>query len=298
MSKRLSAFLLALVLILQIASTAFAHIKEGTNGHDQWISNVLFGSKTYKKTLEKSSDEYRALSALEYAVALCVDNENDSMLGELKKMRIHGLPDSYDEIKLPGGGHHRRNSHRGWNYNEYNDGYDSERLARKELLLQTVNDVFEFKSFAGTWSLFGISKDFGYDKQCEAFAEFLYYIHILTDIDGAGMDEGFSDMIKLADPHPGEDSPDIYMEIERLMPVIFASQINNTTYTGLMNDIKLQASEAREFRADNPDLKPVYSQYQKYAMSLLEKLSSKIPSLLKNEAFFNKVFFKAEEIAA
>lgn len=87
MIKRLVATILAVICLLHVAVTAYAHTKEGSNGHDQYMSWILFGSKTYKDTLPETSKEIKAIEALENAVALCIDQYNGSygpyLLGKL-----------------------------------------------------------------------------------------------------------------------------------------------------------------------------------------------------------------------
>lgn len=296
MIKRLVATILAVICLLHVAVTAYAHTKEGSNGHDQYMSWILFGSKTYKDTLPETSKEIKAIEALENAVALCIDQYNGSYEDELKElqaMRIHGLPDDISEINFRSNSHHRRYTHRGWNFSYPDDKGHWE--IRKTILLQTVNKVFGFQRFAGKWRFVLVDKDYGYDKQCEAFSTLIYYIHILADIPDSGMDEGYSDMIKLAVANPSENNPDIYYELLRVLPIVFESQKTDPAYTGLISDIKIQANNARTFVRNTPDIKSKYSKYQDYAKDLIEKLASKIPSLLKREPFFKNVFFAEEE---
>ena len=292
MIKRLIATLLAIVCLLLLTVTAYAHPKEGNNGHDQYMSWILFGSKTYKDTLPETSKEYKAIVALENAVALCIDQYNgfyEEELKELQAMHIHGLPDDISEIDYSSNSHHRRYTHMGWDHSYPIDKGHWE--IRKTILLQTVNKVFGFQRFAGKWRFVVVEKDYGYDEQCKAFARFIYYVHILADIPDSGMDEGYSDMIKLAVANPSENNPDIYYELLQVLPIVFSSQTTDPAYTGLVSDIKIQANDARAFVRNTPDIKSEYSTYQQYAKDLIEKLASKIPSLLKREPFFEKVFF-------
>lgn len=293
MIKRIVAALLAIVCLLLVTVTAYAHPKEGNDGHDQYMSWILFGSKTYKDTLSATSREYKAIEALENAVALCLDQYNgiyEEELEELQAMHIHGLPDDISEIDFSGNSFHRRYTHMGWDHSYAIDKGHWE--IRKTILLQTVNKVFGFQRFAGKWRFVLVDKDYGYDAQCTAFAKFIYYTHVLADIPDSDMDRGYSSMIKLAEAHPSKKNPDIYYELLQILPVVFSSQTTDPAYTGLISDIKIQASNAREFIRNTPDVASEYTTYQEYAEELIEKLASKIPSLLKQEPFFEKVFFK------
>lgn len=163
--KRVVSFILAICIFFSVLPVADAHGKDGANGHDRIMSWVLFGDKAYKSKLDKSGEEYKALVALENAVAICLDQFNGCYTDELRvlnKMNIHGIPKKIDEINFTGNQYHRRYTHRGWNFNytgihpsswneeEKGPWSDCWKL-RKETLLQTVNKVFGFQTFAGTW---------------------------------------------------------------------------------------------------------------------------------------------------
>ena len=92
MIKRIVAALLAIICLLLVAVTAYAHPKEGNKGHDQYMSWILFGSKTYKDTLSAASREYKAIEALENAVALCLDRYTGIYKNEHKKLQAINLP--------------------------------------------------------------------------------------------------------------------------------------------------------------------------------------------------------------
>lgn len=98
-------------------------------------------------------------------------------------------------------------------------------------------------------------------------------------------------MIKLAEAHPSDKDPDIYYELLQVLPIVFPSQTTDPAYTGLVADIKIQANDARAFIGNTPDIKSEYATYREYATKLIEKLVTKIPSLLKREPFFEDVFF-------
>lgn len=289
MKRRILSIFLLISILLSANTIAFAH---GRDEHNQIMSMVLFGAGDYKDGLIKGSSEYNSLEALESAVTLCLDQYNGNYSDELKtlnRMHIHGIPKDIGVIDFSGNQHHRKFTHQGWSHIYSPDKGNWE--SRKTILLQTVNKVFGFQRRAGQWKFLWSEKDYGYDEQCVAFAKFVYYIHVLADIEESGINEGYSDMIKLALSHPQKDSPDIYAELLCILPVLFRSQSsNNTAYKGLILDIRLQANRARDFVADNPDLHSCYSDYQEFAKELLEKLQSKIPYLLANEYFFKNTF--------
>ncbi len=296
MMKRLTALLLSLIIAFSLAVPAFAHNKEGADGHDQIMSWILFGSKGYKSTLSKTSDEFKALEALENAVALSIDQYNgnyEDELNELQAMRICGLPDSISEINYRGNEYHRRYTHMGWNYN-YKEADIAHWDVRKNILLQTVNKVFHFSWLTSNFAF--VSKYIDFTEQCKAFSALLYYIHIIADISGSNYKQGYEVVCKLAIASPSTANPDIYSELLNILPIIFESQQDTLAYKGLVTDIKIQAIQARNFTENTPDIESSYSEYQKFADDLLNKLASKLPSLLQQEPFFRNVFYSNEVV--
>lgn len=287
--KRLVAWVLTLVFsIVALAVPVFAHNK---TEHDRIIESILFGEKNYKNTFVKGSEEYEALTALENAVAICLDQYNGSYVEKLKALNdqgIHGIPDSIKDIDFNGNEYHRKYTHKGWNY-QYSDNKDKDKAhwdTRKTLLLQTVNDAFSFKLLAGKWLIF----DFGYEDQCEAFAKFLYYLHVLGDYD---CDDAKNKryiigcVMQMAREHASDDNPDIFWELESIFPILFESSTKAVAYKGLEQDMKLLAQQARKLGDLSNEN---FQQYHEIANELIEKLKSKVPGLLKEEPFFKGVF--------
>lgn len=281
--RRLTSWVLAILAVFSLAAPAFAH---NMAEHNRIIERILFGNEEYIKTLTKGSEEYSALTALEYAVAICLDQYNGNytdQLNALNRRGIHDIPKSIDEIDFKANEYHRRYTHRGWDQ-DYS-GFDKAHWSiRKTLLLQTVNDVFGFKRFAGKWLVF----DFGYDDQCEAFAEFLYYLHVLGDYDDAKEKKVIVGCVMpLAREHPGEQNRDIFWELEQILPVLFKSSTKDVAFTGLVQDIKILAEEARQLGDLTTEN---FEQYREIANALMQKLESKVPFLLSKEAFFSNIF--------
>lgn len=274
---------------------------DGIDGHNKVIEYILFGKEHYKEGLDTDSDEYKGIKALEYAVAICVDQYNNSYTEELDDLHdygVRGIPDSIygkngsdrnngeDGINFHFNQHHRRYTHRGWNFQYIDDKGNWE--VRKTILLQTVNKVFGFQWLAGKWWF----KDFGYDDQCEAFAEFLYYLHILGEYEDTDVSRStIIDTINLAREHPMEGNEDIFWELERIFPVIFEKSVGTDSYEGLLQDIKILAQEARSLEANGGITNENLQQYVDIATRLIDKLQRKVPSLLKSEPFFSDVFY-------
>lgn len=294
MKKQIVSLLLALTAMLSLCVPVFAHDKDK---HDAIVEHVLFGSTSYKGSLASGSKEYIALDNLESALALCIDQYQgnyDDLLSDLNRQKIHGLPKSISAIDFTSNQHHRRYTHRGWNmtYNEYDPGsWD----VRKTILLQTVNYVFGFQKKAGSWTMLGRTTDYGYSKKCDAFAAFLYYIHVLGDYSASkSKSVVLGDMMPLVRSNPGEGNEDVLYELERILPIILetAASKKDVAYVGLLQDIKLLHQKGKVWEDTGGMNDDNFADYIQLNNDLLTKLYNKVPALLQNEPFFKEIFFQ------
>ncbi len=292
MIRRVISLLLILILFSAIVIPSFAHDK---SGHDAVLEKVLFGESSFHTGLAPGSKSYKALDALEDAVAICLDQYQGNyaeLLAELHSYKIHGLPESIKAIDFSGNQYHRRYTHFGWN-NIYMPTDPAHWEIRKTILCQTVNHVFEFQKRAGTWSILGISKDFGYSAKCDAFAAFLYYLHVLGDYTASDKKRVLGNVIPLARLNPEIGNEDIFFEIERVLPLVLerAATENDIAYCGLIQDIKAMHKIGIRYEKNGGVTDENFSDYKALAIKLLEKLESKVPGLLKNEPYFKKIFY-------
>ena len=290
--RRSVLLLLVLQLLLSFCTPAFAHDK---TGHDAILEKILFGEPTFLTRLTPGSKAYEALDALEDAVAICLDQYQgnyEDLLTELREYKVHGLPKSVKEIDFSGNQYHRRYTHFGWN-NVYTPTDLAHWEIRKSILSQTVNHVFGFQKMAGIWMFLGITKDYGFTPKCDAFAAFLYYIHVLGDYTASDKKTIHGSVIPLARLHPEIGNEDIFYEIERLLPLILekAEADSDIAYCGLIQDIKTMHKIGIGFEEAGGVTDESFPDYQNLAKKLLEKLESKIPGLLKREQFFKDVFY-------
>lgn len=121
-----------------------------------------------------------AIEAIESAAYLCPDQFNGSGKEELNTLiayGVPGIPNSIDEINFTSNWQHRRYTHMDWVPMEHPDvgNWDM----RKEILLATVNKVFDFGPFTDPVPLLGWKVD--YTDQCNSFCALVYYVHILGD---------------------------------------------------------------------------------------------------------------------
>ena len=306
MGKRIIALLLALSLLsgLVISSQAY-----GAKDHNKLIETILFGNTNFSKGL--SEDAQNQLLTLEYSTTICLDQFQKNYANELEFLndqKIHGIITDITEIDFGGDSHHRKYTHQGWGH-DYSSNDKANWSLRKTLLLQSVNHVFGFSKRAGEWKVLWFSKDYGYTEQCDSFAAFLYYLHILGEYEKMGKElsdpsstrKNFTQIteavIPLARLSATDNYPDVFSELEKHLPVILASQKEkgSRVYINMIQSIQGLAAEARDFLLDNdvfdePSADTLAS-YCQYGIKLIEILKENIPGLLENEEFFSKVFY-------
>ncbi len=301
--RRIVSTILILVMVAVLCVPANAY---GKKDHNALIESIIFGSSSNDLT-----EAMRAkLALLEAATTICLDQYQGSYTDELEalnKEKIHGIPKSIDSINFTSNQYHRRYTHRGWDFS-YTPPASLDKAnwpVRKDILLQTVNHVFDFQNRSGKWQFLWIEKDYGYTEQCNSFAAFLYYLHILGEYKEAAEEMQENDgktthfntsvgqIVPLAVAHPGKGNVDVFSELELHFPVIFATQkkAGSNTYLGMMNDIQMLASGARSMAAERGGItKDNFQEYCQYAMDLIGILESTIPGLLQEESFFAAVF--------
>ena len=161
--KRLSALLLAIVLLFTNSSAALACDEKQTN---TYVTQILFGDRA----LSRSSDEnVKMLLAALYLCSEQSDGLGQDKIDYLKQHRVSGIPAlSSLDIK---GTYLLECSHNSWEY-EY-AGAKKNQNNRRTVLQHTVNKVFDFGFINNLFSS-GSGK-------CNSFAALLYYSHILSD---------------------------------------------------------------------------------------------------------------------
>lgn len=283
--KRALSVLLFVTLLLSISMPCYAHDKEG---HNRCLEEVLFGRDGYISTL--SEEGQKALTALEYASYLAVDQFNGKGTEELNYLRntykVPGLPKNIDSFNFSGNQFHRSYTHRGWTHD-----YELDKAnwpERKNILLATTEKVFDFSLFSGKILL----HDFGYSKKCNSFAALVYYIHMIGDHEARTGYKVTDVMIPLAQAHVSATNPDIFSEMKYHLEIIFADQKDTHKYKALMQELDALAGDARALAATtggiNTDEK--FAVFHDQVRKLLTLLQDYVPNMLKEEAFFISVF--------
>lgn len=163
MIKRLTALLIAIVLLFTFSSTSYACDETQTN---DYVTRILFGERAYGKA---SDEKTKMLMAALYLCSEQADDLGQDKIDFLKSKKVASVP-ALKDINVKGAELYK-SSHNYWEY-EY-PASKKTRANRKKVLRNTVNKVFDF-GFVN--NIFGSNKG-----KCDSFAAFLYYSHILAD---------------------------------------------------------------------------------------------------------------------
>ena len=205
---------------------------------------------------------------------------------------------------MPGGGHHRRYTHRGWDDQEnyLNDVNKEHWEKRKKVILRTSYKVFGYEPLPGLLSATPLG-DKELEKKLNSFCALIYYVHVLGDYLEDDDYKKFNgktngEKIAFARPHPGEDNVDMFYELTKHLETLFSDQKDTRVYAQLIGDIKTLANKARNVVGStggiNSDEK--FEEAKLYVEELMDILSgsskyaNRVHMLLKNEEFFNKAF--------
>ena len=163
MIKKMSAFIITIVLLLSIGSTVFACDEKQT---DMYVTQILFGNSAQSK---KADENVKMLMSALYLCSEQCDNSGQDKVDYLKERRVFGIP-SLKNLNVKSNDL-MQCSHKKWEY-EFSPAQKTQ-ANRKKVLLNTVNKVFDF-GLVNNWFS---SKE----GKCNSFAALLYYSHILSD---------------------------------------------------------------------------------------------------------------------
>ena len=292
--KKLIAILSAIILVV---STSLVSISAfSAKVHGDYVHKVLFGLDSYQLIVDEYNTDIEILDA---ALTLCIDQFNGTdrnLLTTLNSEKVRRIPSSISDIDLTevSSKTHRLYTHQGW---EKQESYLAETgrkdfinkwQDRKNILLSTVNHLFDFGLFAemGTY-LFGI-----YNEKCDSFAATIYYVHILSDyLEAENYKATLETMMPIAVRASSGDS-DIINEMIEHFKILFSDQLENPNYASLIDEMNtihrniLKVSKSNGYPFDDDS----YNEYHKQVEYLVNALIEYVPKLLEKEKFFAKKF--------
>ena len=306
MKKKVGIFVLALLLLMSNAQVTYAHSSQ--KEHDADLLAVLFGEGT---TL--NNEQKQVFQDIADAAALCIDqfsvNEwirtmEKSTFDPLKK-RI-GFSFGFDDIELVkskvnspnniSANTHRHYTHRGWNFPFQSPTELEFWNQRKRILTATVNkDMFGVSPGLLAripWMEGVLFSEDACNKQCEAFCELVYYVHVLGDYERGIAKSPFSQLVPLVRPNEiSNQSPALLQDLINLFPVLFEKQPWSSQ--NLKQDLQRIEDEADKLYRIWGEIQTQEQRDQccELAEKVLKLLKERIPDLLKHEDFFANVFY-------
>lgn len=226
---------------------------------------------------------------------MAIDQFNGNGVTELNNLlaeKIPGIPSSIDHIDFSSNYAHRNFTHRGWNVT-----YDekSHWSLRQTILLNTIRAKL-FSKVESPLSWFPWLSDQVYgdgnEKQCEAFAVLVYYVHVLGDHIEAEKHTALAYVAPLSNSHD-RDNPGLIPDLMRYLLVLFESQTDSEQYKSMMQDLEHLADTADWLYTGTGGVREEqFGEYHQCALDLLEVLATYMPDLLKKEKFFHSTFFE------
>lgn len=308
----LSLCAMAFVMILNPAGALGYERAE----HDRITEEILFGQPSKRKKRPS------AVKALESAVYLCADQmkmDGGDNLEYLRKQGISNLPELEDialtkeYMKLAGGsfGRHDALTHMGWHFNYgkkdaldspayaevkkcvedgYGDEWPKRWKRRKKLLVNTVADLLDF----GILDRARVAIGWGDGGRCDAFAELLYYIHVLGDYEDKIQDnlkKEKYEMKLLAIPFAIQDASeanrDFFWDVEEAVRILFDNEDTHEEYLQLAEELKNRSSIARKNHSVRS--KTSAETFRRNVLMTKRILKKYIPILLAKSSFFSDV---------
>jgi hypothetical protein len=208
---------------------------------------------------------------------------------------VGGVPKEIVAIKFTANAiTHRNFTHKGWDFN-YQLSHNEDPAnwpVRKRILLLTVNEVFDFGLFSGSW--FGVDN---FDAKCNSLSALIYYVHIIGD---HIYDSSYKNITQAPLYRPNDDkNPGIIPEVINHCKILFENTPGNKrVYRDFMTQLNLILDRVKPFVNSEGGInsQEKYEVYHKCAEDLMDLLTSNVPKLVKNEQFFLKVFFPSRVI--
>ena len=281
--KRRRLFIGLTILLIAISWSSILLVSaDGRENHDRALKKVLLGDKS-------NFDNPNALGSLQLlqdASQLAIDsNQPQKSLDQLRR-EVKGLPKTVKEFngEGTGGPRHRNYTHRGWDYDYGNDDKAHWKDKRKDILRNTVNEVFDFGLLSG-------KAFFGFNEKCDSMSALIYYVHIVHDHE---TNEVFhKEYFEIPLIKGKNDQFGIIEELEKHCKILFQDKKDTKEYHKLMNHLKERKKKIQKVYSSRNDLfdEEKYEVYHDESKELMKNLETDIPKLLNMEEFFTKVFY-------
>ncbi len=287
--KQFFCLLSVVVLLVVMAMPALAHDK---TKHNEELEYVLFRDRHYANSHPTTG---AIVKRLEDASYLAIDQYNGDgaiELGNLNADKIPGIPASIAEFDFSANYAHRQYTHRGWNVTYDEKAHWS---LRQTILKNTIRAKL-FSKVETPLAWFPWLSDHVYgnenEKQCEALAILVYYVHVLGDHIEAEKHTALAYVAPLSNSHD-RDNPGIIPDLIKYLPILFESQTDSEQYKSMMQDLQQLADTAdRLYTGTGGVREEQFPEYHQCALNLLETLATYVPDLLKKEQFFHSTFFE------
>ncbi len=274
--KRLILLICLFFLVVGVPQNGYAYERDE---HDEYMLEVLF--KNFKE-IENDSSVKEQIKALECASYLVIDQFNNNGQKDLEFLIDYGvedLPERVNEISFNASGTtHRTHTHRGWDYQYFGVTKHLWPL-RKQILLSTADAIFDFQEN---------------EEQKESFCALIYYIHILGDhMDDKSYLTMTRNGLKM-DVGGRMDNEDIIHELLKHIEVLFVNQKYTHKYRSLTNALERYNNKfSKIIRSEGGiNTEEEFQLKQEYTKNLMELLTMYVPEMLKEEPFFNEVFYE------
>lgn len=263
-------FMIVITTSFPISITAFER-KE----HDSYMTDVLF-KNFLNINNSKYSDEIDALCCASYLVIDQFNGSGQNDLDKLNKYKVKNIPTSVSSISFNASGKtHRSYTHRGWDStnNMYTNWINSD---RRRILINTVDTIFDFK---------------GDNKKRDSFCALIYYIHLIGDhMDDTSYKSDNGLKIEMGGRI---DKETIIDELLKNLEILFSEQKNSHKYTSFSSALQRYNSKYSELIRSEGGVnsEEKFRKKQELNEKVLKLLTMYIPEMLKDEEFFNEVFY-------
>ena len=280
LNRRAKKFIFIVSLLLT-ANNLFCHNEDK---HNEDTLKLLFGKNwqkynTYEGDVNKTPEQ-RKIQALMAAMYLTIDQ----MQGQTKKIKekltilqkfgISNLPFP-EQFITPGGRHHQRYTHRGWDFN-YPSTDDTKKwqIRKERIFLPTLEKVFSFSD--------------NNRKKKEHLGALLYYVHILGD-HSAETKTTNPDRIAISGR---KDEWAIISKLSGHLSELFYDRKNEKAYNDLNKYFTDSSNTNKVFKEGRKLSDDELEELKAFARKTLDILFENVPLLLQKEDFFVRAFPK------